>query len=251
MHTATMLDVAKFDVSVGDKPGSCSALFPDWHPWDRFGIVIHEPLGAVGASLLIQAAVAEFFRARRAAGRRDIYPEIYAFHVGRDHGDLSIYDFWPFHKEVVVDNDPVNVLHAINDRAITRLAVPDSGAHDTEYIWAEQHAAEDRVETVIAYTADGRTRDADIEIRSLSPDVEFNTEKLFEIVDFSLSLTGAPNMTDDERRFVGHVWARQFTVRPEAREQAQRRYRANLVEGLSVETYRRADIGFALSHLVP
>lgn len=250
MHTATMLDVSKFKVTVESQLGTCSSVFPGWHPWDRFGIVIHEPYGAIGASLLIQTAVAEFFRARREAGRRDIYPEIYAFHVGRDHGDLSVFDFWPFHKEIVVANDPVEVLHAINDRGITRLAVPDGAAHETAYIWPEKRAAQDRVETVVAYAAGGRVHDADIEIRSLSPDVEFNTEKTFGIADFALSLTASESMTDDERRFLGHSWARQFNVPASLREDARRRYEANLIDGLTTETYRMADVGFALSHLV-
>nr|WP_218681418.1 hypothetical protein [Rhodococcus qingshengii] len=251
MHTAKMLDVSKFEVSIEARPKTCSDLFPGWHPWDRFGIVVHDAYGAIGASLLIQAAVAEFFRARRAGGRRDIYPEIYAFHVGRDHGDLSMYDFWPFHKEVVVDNDPVKVLHALNDRGITRLAVPDGTARLTEYLWPELHAAQDRIQTVVAYSAGGQTERADVELKSLSRDVEFNTETAFDIVDFSLSLTGSPNLTDDERRFVGHVWSRQFNNAPSAREEARLRYEANRTGGLSVETYRREDVAFALSHLAP
>ena len=67
------------------------------------------------------------FRPER-RGPNGIYPEIYLFHVGGRHGDHSPYDFWPARKEVFVDADPREVLDQINDKGITRLAVPDGSA---------------------------------------------------------------------------------------------------------------------------
>ena len=248
MHTATQLDVSKFQVQVDAGSSTCSALVPGWHRYDRFGIVVHESFGAVGASLLIQAVVAEGFRARREVGLPDIYPDIYAFHVGRDHGDLSSYDFWPWHKEVVVENDPAKVLQAINDRGITRLAVPDGEPSQTAFIWPELRAGEDRLETVLAYSPDGRTADADVEIRSLSPDIEWNIDKTFDLPAFALTFTG-DDVDEDVRRWIGHVWARQYAVPDDERERVRRRQAETRVDGLTVETYRRADVPFALSRL--
>lgn len=39
-----------------------------------------------------------------------------------DHSSL---DVWPPHKEVIVPNEPEQILEAINDRGITRLLVED------------------------------------------------------------------------------------------------------------------------------
>ena len=85
-----------------------------------------EPCGAVGASLLLLAAITAFYDAQRARSDRFyIYPDYFLFHVGRPHGDHSMLDVWPSHKEVVVPDDPEAILEAINDRAITWLVVPD------------------------------------------------------------------------------------------------------------------------------
>ena len=57
---------------------------------------------------------------------RSVYPEIYAFHIGKSHGAHAPYDFWPSRREVILrTDDHREVLDAINDRGITRLAIPD------------------------------------------------------------------------------------------------------------------------------
>ena len=76
--------------------------------------------------LLIQLAVLAFYEsvpARRGTPPR--YPEIYLFHAGGRFGDFNAFDFWPPRKEVFLPADPAMVLEALNDRAITRLAVPE------------------------------------------------------------------------------------------------------------------------------
>src|SRR5918999_121287 len=111
MHTGSQIYPSGFEIDADDRQG-LDALLPGRHRLDRFGIVVAEPFGALGASLLIQACVANWFESR--PQRRDTapaYPEIYAFHLGGPHGDYSAFDFWPPRKEVfVAANDPVAVL---------------------------------------------------------------------------------------------------------------------------------------------
>ncbi|WP_141015438.1 hypothetical protein [Nocardioides sambongensis] len=249
MHVANLLDVEKFEVAIDGRVGVVSDVFPEFHRYDRFGIVIHDDFGALGAGLLIQAVTAEMFRVRRAQGMPDIYPEIYAFHVGRDHCDLSMFDFWPRHKEVVVDDEPAAIVQAINARGITRLAVPEGDVRPFEFIWPERAAAVDRISTVVAYSPGGHAADSDVKIRSLSPDLEFNPEKVFDVRDYALSLAN-DDATPDVRRFIGHAWARQFAVPDAAREAAEARFLANRIDGLTMESYRRADVEYALGRLV-
>ena len=126
MHVADQLFVEAFEVRIGDERVSPEAVFPDWSLLDRFGIVVTEPLGGLGASLLLQLAIAKFYSVR--PDRRasvPVYPEIYLFHVGGPHGDFSYFDFWPPRKEVrVAASQPVSLLEAINAHGITRLALP-------------------------------------------------------------------------------------------------------------------------------
>ena len=96
MHAAGQLFVEAFEVQVEGERVSPGTVFPDWSPLDRFGIVVTEPLGGLGASLLLQLAIAMFYAVRpdRRAGT-PVYPEIYLFHVGGPYGDFSYFDFWP------------------------------------------------------------------------------------------------------------------------------------------------------------
>lgn len=126
MHVAGELFVEAFEAQVEGERVSPDTVFPDWSPLDRFGIVVTEPLGGLGASLLIQLAIAMFYSVRpdRRAGA-PVYPEIYLLHVGGPHGDFSYFDFWPPRKEVrVAAAQPVSLLEAINAHGITRLAMP-------------------------------------------------------------------------------------------------------------------------------
>ena len=47
-----------FEVEVGGERVSPEAVFPNWSLLDRFGIIVAEPLGGLGASLLLQLAIA-------------------------------------------------------------------------------------------------------------------------------------------------------------------------------------------------
>ena len=163
MHTATQLDVSMFAVQIDGKIADRDALLPAWHPYDRLGVLVHDPFGGVGASLLVQLTITAFYDAR--PGRRDgtpQYPEIYLFHVGGRYGSHGYFDYWPPRKEIFVENDAAAVLRAVNDRAITRLAVvdgkPSAPRHD---LW-ERAAAEDRIISAFAYSADGRVENADV-----------------------------------------------------------------------------------------
>src|SRR5258708_26780336 len=116
MRAASQLFVEAFEVQIDGERVSPDTVLRDWSPLDRFGIVVTEPLGGLGASLLLQLAIAIFYSVR--PDRRasvPVYPEIYLFHVGGPHGDFSYFDFWPSRKEVrVAASQPVSLLEAIN-----------------------------------------------------------------------------------------------------------------------------------------
>jgi hypothetical protein len=61
MHAASQLFVEAFEVQIDGERVSPDTVFPDWSPLDRFGIVVTEPLGGLGASLLLQLAIAMFY----------------------------------------------------------------------------------------------------------------------------------------------------------------------------------------------
>ncbi|WP_312797812.1 hypothetical protein [Tianweitania sp.] len=180
MHCADTLFANMFEIEKDGAPASTADIFPDWQPHDRFGILIDEPLGALGATHLIQVAIAAFYDARpeRRTERR-VYPEIYAIHIGEDFGALTEFDFWPARREVIVSTDHREILDAINDRAITRLALPYTRPSRTlEHRPKEPDAALELLRSAILYSADGRLENPDFSITGLGRGTETNTRKV-------------------------------------------------------------------------
>lgn len=166
MHTS-VLKPHMLEIEIGGVPVEPTALWPAWTRHDRLGVVVTEPVGAIGASLLVYAAMAAFYADVRArAGELPCFAEHFLFHVGRRWGDHGMLDVWPDHKEVVVETAGEPLAQAINDRAITRLAVPsrtlDGGAREIpSYTLA---SARNRILSAFAYDSCGRVDGADVRI---------------------------------------------------------------------------------------
>ncbi|MFL5864994.1 MAG: hypothetical protein ACJ780_30235 [Solirubrobacteraceae bacterium] len=165
MHT-TSLRSDTFEITVGDHSGTISEVFPGFDARDRLGIVIDTDHAAAGAGTLILAAVTAFYDCLRAAGEPFFaYADYFAFHVGVARGSLRKLDVYPGHKEVVVPADPEQILQAINDRAVTRLLVPDGEPIEPALAPETRHGARRRIRTALAYSPTGRTARPDILVR--------------------------------------------------------------------------------------
>ena len=161
MHSARELTSASFTLELSGQTVTIPELFPGFDARDRLGIVVHHPGGALGASVLILATITAFYDMQRARGDDFfIYPDYFIFHVGQQHGNHSMLDIWPDHKEVVVANEPEAVLRAINDRAITRLLVPDGRPGNPSF--ARATLASGWLRSALAYAPTGRAQDADV-----------------------------------------------------------------------------------------
>jgi hypothetical protein len=262
MHTARQLHSSQFRVTHLGRSATREDLLPDWTPFDRLGVIVTEPFGALGASHLIQLAITAFYDARptRRAGRavgddpRAIYPEIFLFHVGGAHGDHSAFDFWPARKEVFVQSDARLVLDAINDRAITRLAVPDKDFVKVAHEHKEPAAARDRIATALAYCATGRVRRADWEITGCDRRTEANVTLVLD-PDKRYAGAGSPREAPKDALLAQRSWElRTVARRDEGRlglEAARRRREAiRDTEGLARESYRALTVDEALGMLI-
>lgn len=280
MHTS-VLKLEDFIVESAGKASSVRGILPKWHKHQRFGILVHEPLGHVGASLLIQAVTAMWFEHLFASTWSDVplpdselpgpsfagtYPEIYAFHVGRRHGTLSPADFWPNYKEVLVEGDPSRVLHEVNGRGITILAVPEGPEQPVEYIWPEYRTFLWRTEAVFSYSPSGQTANPDVVIRSTTAEIESNVDGLLDPVTrvqpfraFNADRTSVEaegmvlegNALDDLKRFLADVDGRHYEVTDGTRTAAIAARASSRTNGLSTESYRQRDPLYALRRLVP
>lgn len=161
MHSSDELASDSFNLRVDGDRVTIPELFDGFDARDRLGVVVHEPGGAVGASVLIMAAITAFYDLQRARGDDFfVYPDYFIFHIGQQHGNHAMLDIWPGHKEVVVANEPEAVLRAINDRAITHLLVPDGQPGNPKF--GRATLASGCLRYAWAYAPNGRAKDADV-----------------------------------------------------------------------------------------
>lgn len=260
MHVATLLRTDMFQIRIAGKPATMDDLFPGWTALDRFGLVIDQTMGGVGATQLLQCAMMAYYDVkpeRRSA--RATYPEIYAFHIGKSHGAHAPYDFWPARREVILrTSDHREVLDAINDRGITRLAVPDRPPRDVVHRPKEVDAALDRITSAFVYDASGRVAGGEVEITGTDRRTEFNPTQTLRPVAEIVAARRAPGAVnsmgipikeadDDYARWL-EVCDTEIT--PEGRQQALVvRQALRSPDGTTTETYRRVDVTEALRRL--
>ena len=222
MHTATELSSTDFAIRVDGRPGSLADVLPEFTAADRLGVVVRHPCGATGASTLILAAVTAFYDAQRAKGEDFfIYPDYFLFHVGARLGDHGMLDVWPAHKEVVVPDEPEELLRASNDRGITRLLVEDRAPGEPRFERESLASARNRVATAVAYSPTGRLADADV-------------------------FVGGNDVTES---YVAAVLKQSSLLTPRARHEIALARRALNEGGVPVERYRRLSLDDALARL--
>lgn len=256
MHVIKLLACDLFEIRLQDDEASRHAVYPNWTASDRFGVVIDEPLGGLGACHLIQLASAMFYDAKPSRrAERKVYPEIYALHYGRGFGAHAPFDFWPARREAILGEDPRVLLDAINDRGITRLAIPDRPRREIEHRPKEEDAALDRIVSAFVYSATGRVNAADFSIRGTDARTEYNPKQVLELARTRSrrpAMPRAPTASIKETDTSYHDWieARRADIGADDIERAQRRREALRDErGLATESYRFLDVAEALQRL--
>ena len=224
MHSSRELASSSFGIEIDGTPATIDDLLPGFTDSDRLGVVVRRACGVVGSSALVLASVTAFYDVQRARGEDFfIYPDYFVFHVGRKLGSHNRFDIWPPHKEVVVADDPEEVLRAINDRGVTRLVVEDGSPGEGAFARETLASARARIVTAVVYSANGRTRDADVTIAG----------------------------NDVTEHYVAGVLEQSRDV-PAGERDRIAAARAHLQhDGRPVETYRRVDLDEALGLLAP
>ena len=258
MHTATEIWFDAFSAEQAGFPVPSTEVL-DWGAQDRFGIVVREPFGALGAGLLILLAVAAFYEVPGRDRRNGIlYPEIYLFHVGQRWGDHSSLDFWPERKEILVADDADAVLAAINAAGITHLAVPDRPPALLAHVHREPESAQDRVKQAFAYCASGTANDSDLVLATTSMEVisnyGFTLQPETWLPEFEVEVAAMAGATPYEReavRVVDYMHAREREIaRDDPHYLAARERVALAVASCSItESYRRIDVASAIAML--
>jgi glycine cleavage system T protein len=169
MHSSYALASQDFAVERDGTSAPLSELWPGgYQEDDRLGIVLASPMDAVGCSNLICGTNTLFYDGLRAShgnGNFFRYADTFLFGIGCEPGDFNQLDVWPLHKFVSVLSPTAEaLLEVINDRRITRLAIPETGARTRgEVVLSTWNAFLANVRTVITYgPRTGRARGADV-----------------------------------------------------------------------------------------
>lgn len=166
VHTAQRLRSEDFEITIDGAQGSIETLWPGFTEAERLGVIVPSEHAGAGASILILAAVTAFYDRLRAGGTGFFaYPDYFIFHVGRHWGSHAKLDIFRPHKELVVAADPEQILQAVNDRAITRLLVPQGQPRDPSLEPDTRASATRRLKSALAYSPDGRVEDPDVRIK--------------------------------------------------------------------------------------
>jgi hypothetical protein len=248
MHSSRELRSSSFEITVGGREVRLVDLFDGFGEHDRLGVVVRRPCGGVGASALITATITAFYDLQRARGPDFfVYPDYFLFHVGRPLGDHARLDVWPSRKEVVVTEDAEQVLEAINDRAITRLAVEDGEPGGPALEPEAVASARARIATCLVYSASGRVRDADVRIAS-NPVSEGYVDA---VLDPEARLAHLRERNGGDRALADAIAARLGEVAPEERRRIKRARKDLVEDDVPIETYRRVALDQALGLLAP
>ncbi|MFD4932569.1 hypothetical protein ACFWMS_27665 [Peribacillus butanolivorans] len=223
MHTIDTLSYADFNFVIDGHRATLEDILPGFNENDRIGVVVLQPGGGMGASGLLMSALTRFYDFHRPRlgdepGKLRIYPEFFVFHIGTRHMNHSWMDVWPPHKEVVVEDDPEQILEAINDRGITRLLVEDIKPSSATFLRETTSSAKHRIVSALAYSATGRVDKADVRITSCSVAEGYVMDSLNRSEELSA----------------------------EVKEQLRQGRKPLLVDGRVTETYRRIELSDAL-----
>lgn len=223
MHSSKELASDMFCIEVaGRRVASAAELIPGFTAQDRLGVVIREPLGAVWNSALILALVTAFYDKQRALNPDFfIYPDYYIFHTGCSLGMYSMFDVWPDHKWVAVEDEAEALLRAINDRGITALVLPEREPRAGPLQRQTVSSALGRLKVAWVCRPDERIEAADV------------------------CVIGNPVVEN----YVAHVLHHTLTVPETERQAIGARRRASCAAGPIIEAYRRVTPVEALSFL--
>ena len=165
MHSSTLRG-KDFEIIAGGKPTRHADFFSDFISTRRLGIVAPTRFAVSGTVNLLMAHVTAFFDCYRATTEEFFaYPDFYSFQATETKTLYGMFDIWPAHKDVIVENNHGAYLNAITDRAVNILLVPDDKRKTQSYEPEQLAAAERIIDTCYAYAINGTVDSADLVIR--------------------------------------------------------------------------------------
>ncbi len=166
MHSTTLRG-SDFELLVNGTPQPHADFFSHVDKQLRLGVVAPRRVDGVGATTLIMAYITAFYDAYRTEGNDFFaYPDYFTFQPTAPVAHYTMLDIWPNHKDVLVLGSHVDMLNALNDRAVNVLLLPEATTPNTkEYERPQLESARRNIIACYLYTFNGTVADADLIIR--------------------------------------------------------------------------------------
>ena len=169
MHSSYALNSEDFVVERDGKAQPLSKLWPGGYKnGDRFAVLVGTPMDPVGCSNLIGGTNTLFYdhlRETRGSSNFFRYADTYMIGIDCEPGDWNQLDVWPMHKFVsIMSPTAESVVHTINDRRITHLAIPETGIRVRgPVVLSTWNTFLDQIKVVMLYNPlTGKAREADV-----------------------------------------------------------------------------------------
>ena len=164
MHSSNLRG-SDFEMVVDGQPQPHAEYFRGFPKTQRLGLLAPNRTDGAGAINLMMAYTTAFYDDYRAdGGDFTAYPDFFAFQKTTPMANYGMYDIWPDHKSVHVEQDPTQVLRAITDRGVNVLLVPDGEAADHEFDAVALASARRNIDRCYVYAFEGRVDNADLTI---------------------------------------------------------------------------------------
>ena len=155
----------------GEQLSHCD-YFADFETTQRFGVVSPDRFDAVGAGSLLLAHTTAFYDRYRANGDEFFaYPDFFTFQLSDPIANYSMFDVWPFHKNVLLEGDQNERAAAITDRSVNILLVPEGRTSELAIEPVGLESARRNIRRCFAYSTRGSVSDPELSVTCKKPEL--------------------------------------------------------------------------------
>lgn len=185
MHTAKLRG-SDFEIIVNGRQQDHAEFFRGFTNTRRLGIVAPRRIDGVGAANLLMAYGTAFYDVYRAAGKAfSALADFFVFQSASPVASYAMFDIWPYHKWVDAGDDASERLHAISDRGVNVLIVPDGRPTEQNYDKYLLESARRNIDTCYVYSFEGQVKAADLTIRCQKEPISQWINSVFETSELS------------------------------------------------------------------
>jgi hypothetical protein len=171
MHSS-FLRGTHFDLTYKGRKLPHAEYFADFERTERVGVVSPDRFDAIGAGKLLLAYITAFYdRYRQQGAEFFAYPDFFTFQLSAPIANYSMFDVWPFHKNVLLSGTQNERAAAITDRAVNILLVPEDRAGEPSIEPVGLESARRNIRRCYAYSASGAVSEPELTVTCDKPEL--------------------------------------------------------------------------------